>query len=62
MATEPNKVIYSMVGVSKYYDKRPILKNIYLSYFLRRQDRRDRTQQIAQVVAAPHHGARPQGD
>jgi energy-dependent translational throttle protein EttA len=33
MSTEPNKVIYSMVGVSKYYDKRPVLKNIYLSYF-----------------------------
>jgi ATP-binding cassette ChvD family protein len=33
MANEPNKVIYSMVGVSKYYDKRPILKDIYLSYF-----------------------------
>jgi ATP-binding cassette ChvD family protein len=33
MATEPNKVIYSMVGVSKYYDKRAVLKNIYLSYF-----------------------------
>ncbi len=33
MATEPNKVIYSMVGVSKFYDKRPVLKNIYLSYF-----------------------------
>ncbi|HKY08286.1 MAG TPA: energy-dependent translational throttle protein EttA [Candidatus Binatia bacterium] len=33
MATEPNKVIYSMVGVSKYYDKRPVLKDIYLSYF-----------------------------
>src|SRR4029077_20476676 len=32
MTTE-NKVIYSMVGVSKYYDKRPVLKNIYLSYF-----------------------------
>jgi ATP-binding cassette ChvD family protein len=30
---EPNKVIYSMVGVSKYYDKRAVLKNIYLSYF-----------------------------
>jgi ATP-binding cassette ChvD family protein len=30
---EPNKVIYSMVGVSKYYDKRPVLKEIYLSYF-----------------------------
>ena len=33
MANEPNKVIYSMVGVSKYYDKKPILKDIYLSYF-----------------------------
>ncbi len=33
MSNEPNKVIYSMVGVSKYYDKKPILKDIYLSYF-----------------------------
>jgi len=33
MSTEPNKVIYSMVRVSKYYDKRPILKDISLSYF-----------------------------
>src|SRR5918999_43890 len=33
MSAEPNKVIYSMVGVSKYYDKRPVLKDIYLSYF-----------------------------
>jgi sulfate-transporting ATPase len=33
MSTEPNKVIYSMVGVSKYYDKKPVLKDIYLSYF-----------------------------
>src|SRR5215472_13169549 len=33
MSTEANKVIYSMVGVSKYYDKRPVLKDIYLSYF-----------------------------
>jgi len=33
MATEPNKIIYSMVGVSKYYDKRAVLKDIYLSYF-----------------------------
>jgi sulfate-transporting ATPase len=30
---EPNKVIYSMVGVSKFYDKKPVLKDIYLSYF-----------------------------
>jgi ATP-binding cassette ChvD family protein len=33
MSTEPNKVIYSMVGVSKYYQKKPIIKDIYLSYF-----------------------------
>jgi len=33
MSTEANKVIYSMVGVSKYYDRRPVLKDIYLSYF-----------------------------
>ncbi|MBM4135592.1 MAG: energy-dependent translational throttle protein EttA [Nitrospira sp.] len=33
MSNEPNKVIYSMVGVSKYYDKKPVLKDIYLSYF-----------------------------
>src|ERR1043166_1271505 len=33
MSTEPNKIIYSMVGVSTYYDKRPVLKDIYLSYF-----------------------------
>ncbi len=33
MATEENKVIYSMIGVSKHYDKRAVLQNIYLSYF-----------------------------
>ncbi len=33
MSTIPNKVIYSMIGVSKFYDKKPILKDIYLSYF-----------------------------
>src|ERR1044072_3525355 len=33
MSTEPNKVIYSMVGVGKFYDKKPVLKDIYLSYF-----------------------------
>src|SRR3954469_1956635 len=30
---EPNKVIYSMVGVSKRHEKKVILDNIYLSYF-----------------------------
>ena len=33
MSVDDKKVIYSMIGVSKYYDKKPILKNIYLSYF-----------------------------
>ncbi|HST22749.1 MAG TPA: energy-dependent translational throttle protein EttA [Blastocatellia bacterium] len=33
MSDAPNKVIYSMVGVGKYYDKKPIIKDIYLSYF-----------------------------
>ncbi len=30
---EPYKIIYSMMGVSKYYDKRQVLKDISLSYF-----------------------------
>jgi ATP-binding cassette ChvD family protein len=33
MSSAPNKVIYSMVGVAKYHDKKPIIKDIYLSYF-----------------------------
>ncbi|MGB7926466.1 MAG: energy-dependent translational throttle protein EttA [Pyrinomonadaceae bacterium] len=33
MSTAPNKIIYSMIGVSKYYDKKAVLKDIYLSYF-----------------------------
>jgi len=30
---EINKVIYSMIKVSKYYEKKPVLKDISLSYF-----------------------------
>jgi len=33
MANESQKIIYSMIGVSKYHDKRAILKDISLSYF-----------------------------
>lgn len=33
MSTEANKIIYSMVGVGKYYHQKPVLKDIYLSYF-----------------------------
>jgi ATP-binding cassette ChvD family protein len=30
---EPNKVIYSMIGVTKTFDRKAVLKDIYLSYF-----------------------------
>ena len=33
MATDVNKVIYSMIKVSKFYDKKPVLADISLSYF-----------------------------
>lgn len=33
MRNEANKVIYSMLGVSKFYDKKTVLKDISLSYF-----------------------------
>jgi energy-dependent translational throttle protein EttA len=33
MTAEPNKVIYSMIRVSKYYDKKPVLKDISISFF-----------------------------
>jgi ATP-binding cassette ChvD family protein len=33
MATEANKVIYSMIRVSKFYDKKPVLKDISISFF-----------------------------
>ena len=33
MSTTPDKVIYSMIKVSKYYDKKAVLKDISLSYF-----------------------------
>jgi ATP-binding cassette ChvD family protein len=33
MSDHPNKIIYSMIRVSKYFDKRPVLEDISLSYF-----------------------------
>ena len=33
MSNPPNKIIYSMVGVGKSYNKISVLKDIYLSYF-----------------------------
>ncbi len=33
MSNQPDKVIYSMINVSKHYEKKPVLKDIYLSYF-----------------------------
>ncbi len=33
MSNEVNKIIYSMIKVSKFYDQKPVLKDISLSYF-----------------------------
>ena len=33
MSSTPNKIIYSMVGVGKFYDKKPIIRDISLSYY-----------------------------
>ena len=33
MSNEPNKIIYSMITVSKHHDKKQVLKDISLSYF-----------------------------
>jgi ATP-binding cassette ChvD family protein len=33
MANEDNKIIYSMIKVSKFFNKKPVLENISLSYF-----------------------------
>ncbi len=33
MGSEPHKIIYSMIGVSKFYDKKPVIKDISLSFF-----------------------------
>ena len=33
MSNESQKIIYSMIGLSKFHDKRPVLKDISLSYF-----------------------------
>jgi len=33
VSTDTEKVIYSMIRVSRYYDKKPVLKDISLSYF-----------------------------
>ena len=33
MSEQTNKVIYSMINVNKHYDKKPVLRDISLSYF-----------------------------
>ncbi|MGE4440656.1 MAG: energy-dependent translational throttle protein EttA [Desulfomicrobium sp.] len=33
MSDEPNKIIYSMLKVSRFYDKKPVIKDISLSFF-----------------------------
>jgi energy-dependent translational throttle protein EttA len=34
MAQEVNKIIYTMIRLNKFYDKKPVLKDISISYFL----------------------------
>ena len=33
MSDEANKIIYSMIKVSRFYDKKPVIKDISLSFF-----------------------------
>ena len=33
MSTDPQKIIFSMVRVNKFYDKKPVIKDISLSFF-----------------------------
>jgi sulfate-transporting ATPase len=33
MSTDTQKIIYSMIGVSRYFDKKPVIKDISLSFF-----------------------------
>ncbi len=33
MSSDPQKIIYSMIGVSKFYDRKPVIKDISLSFF-----------------------------
>ena len=33
MSDEPNKIIYSMIGVNKYFNQKQVIKDISLSYF-----------------------------
>jgi len=33
MSEQPNKIIYSMINVSRHYEKKPVLRDISLSYF-----------------------------
>jgi len=33
MSNEPEKIIYSMMRVGKFYQNKPVLKDISLSYF-----------------------------
>jgi len=33
MSNDPQKIIYSMIGVSRFYNKKPVIKDISLSFF-----------------------------
>jgi sulfate-transporting ATPase len=58
MRTDPNKVIYSMIRVSKFHDKKPVIKDISLSYFLWGQNRRTGFERLREKHLAENHGRR----
>ncbi|MBW2502171.1 MAG: ATP-binding cassette domain-containing protein, partial [Deltaproteobacteria bacterium] len=33
MSNDPQKIIYSMMGVSRFYNKKPVITDISLSFF-----------------------------
>lgn len=46
MSNEPDKIIYSMIRVSKRHGQREVLKDIFPFLFLRREDRCPRPERI----------------
>ena len=61
MSNDPNKVIYSMMRVSKFYDKKPVIKDISLSYFYGAKIGVLGLNGVRQEHSAENYGRRGQG-
>ena len=56
MATNDKQVIFSLVSVGKVYPpKRQVLRDIYLGFYLRGQDRGAGSQRVGKKLAAQDH-------